>query len=287
MLNQAWLFFRYLLTWLLPCPCWMSVDLRVAFPAQLLAWPQAIGAAGYVAWPIVAVVLLLRGGRRGLLGFGMLYPWLLGLTEMVVVRAQEPFVLYRSYLWMSGLPAVLPAIAPRVAPGVRHGVLAAACVALVPLAAERIGTFASPLRLWDDAVRKSQDSGAPYRERALVNRGELLRGAGQAQAALADYNAALDINPRLAVAYVGRATLFLEQGRPREALADLDRGLALDGGNASALAKRCFAKATLNVGEAEVLADCDRARALDPRDPEVAAIAQRVRRRLAGPRGGG
>ena len=112
--NQGHLFFRYLLTWLVPYPGWMSVDLRTAFPAHALAWPHVAGFAAWLALPVLSVMLLRQGGARGLLGFALLYPWLLALTELAVVRVQEPYVLYRSYLWMSGLPCALPVLLRRV-----------------------------------------------------------------------------------------------------------------------------------------------------------------------------
>ncbi len=279
-LNQGYLFFRYLLTWLLPCPCWMSIDLRVAFPAHLLAWPQSAGFIAYLAYPVASILLLRRGGRLGLLGFGLLYPWLLGLTELVAVRAQEPFVLYRSYLWMSGLPAILPALTAGLAPRVRHALLAATCLALVPPAWNRIDTFSDPLKAWDDAVRKNTDLSAPYAERAYINRGELHRGAGRNDAALADFERAIALNPRLAEGYVGRATLRLSMGQAQAALPDLDRAIVLDARHASAHAKRCAAKVALKRPAAEALADCERALALDPSDPESWTIAGIVHRSL-------
>lgn len=279
-LNQGYLFFRYLLTWLLPCPCWMSIDMRVAFPAHLLAWPQTAGFIAYLAYPLASILLLRRGGRLGLLGFGLLYPWLLGLTELVAVRAQEPFVLYRSYLWMSGLPAILPALAAGLAPRIRHALLAAACLALVPPAWNRIDTFSDPLKAWDDAVRKNTDLSAPYAERAYINRGELHRGAGRSDAALADFERAIALNPRLAEGYAGRATLRLSMGHAHAALPDLDRAILLDARHASAHAKRCAAKVALKRPAAEALADCEKALALDPSDPESWTIAAIVHRSL-------
>jgi tetratricopeptide (TPR) repeat protein len=277
-LNQGFLFFRYLLTWLLPCPCWMSIDLRVAFPAQLLAWPQSAGFIAFLAYPLAAIVLLLRGGRLGLLGFGLLYPWLLALTEFAAVRAQEPFVLYRSYLWMSGLPVIFAALTADLSARVRHAVLGAACLALIPLALNRLDTFSDPLKLWDDAVGKNTDLRAAYVERAYANRGEQYRGAGRADAALADFERAIALNPQLPAGYVGRATLRLSMGQAQQALPDLDRAIALDAGHASAHAKRCMARAAL--GQPQALADCERAIALDPSDPESWTIAGIVHRSL-------
>jgi len=261
----------------------MSIDLRVAFPAQLLAWPQSAGFIAYLAYPVASVVLLLRGGPPGLLGFGLLYPWLLALTEFATVRVQEPFVLYRSYLWMGGLPVILGALATGLSARARYALLAAACLALIPLAWNRIDTFSDPLKTWDDAVRKNPDLGAAYAERAYLNRGEQYRGAGRADAALADFERAIAINPRLPEGYVGRATVRLEAGQPQQALPDLDRAIALDARAASAYARRCFAKSALGWPAEEALADCRQALAIDPSDPETRALDGIVRRRLVKP----
>src|SRR5262249_50269450 len=99
-ITQGWLFFRYLAAWLAPWPGWMSIDMRVPVPSDLLAWPQTLGFFLWLAYPICAMLLLRRGGRAGLAGLGLLAPWMLALTEITVARLQEPFVLYRSYLWM-------------------------------------------------------------------------------------------------------------------------------------------------------------------------------------------
>lgn len=277
-INQGALFFRYLGTWLAPCPCWMSIDLRVGLPRGLLSW-QALGFLAWLAYPAICVLLLRRGGALALAGFGLLYPWLLSLTEFSTIRAQEPFVLYRSYLWMSGLPAALPALVGRLTPAVRNAVLISVCLVLALVARERIETFSTPLRLWDDAVRKNTDPTTPYVERAYINRGELHRGAGEMRAALADFDRAIALNPRIAEGYVGRATVRLDLRRPDEALPDLDRAVELDPKLASAHAKRCFARSYLGYPTAEVLAECALARQLDPGNPEIREIETFVRRR--------
>lgn len=262
-INQAWLFFRYLLAWVLPWPGWMSVDLRTAVPVQLVAWPQTIGFIAWLAYPLAAVALLRRGGRLGLAGLGLLGTWLLALTEMGVVRIQEPFVLYRSYLWMALFFAVLPALFWRVPPRSRHAIVAVACAALAAAALDRLGTFSSDLRLWDDVVRKNGDSRVHLVERGYVNRGLARFDLGQREAALADFERAIALNDRYPDAWVGRASVHLNAGRPAQALADLDRALALDNRYVSAWDKRCVAQSELGRLE-PARADCERAIALDP-----------------------
>jgi tetratricopeptide (TPR) repeat protein len=70
------------------------------------------------------------------------------------------------------------------------------------------------------------------RAATLVNRGILKAAAGNGQAARADYNAALERNPRLAAAYMNRGTLELRDERYQEARADFDQALSLGTANA-------------------------------------------------------
>lgn len=272
--NQALLFFRYLATWLVPWPGWMAIDVRTPFPRELLAWPYAPASVAWLAYPFAAGWLVLRRGRLGLAGFALLWPWLLALTEMAVVRAQEPFVLYRSYLWMAGLPAALPLLASplerHAARGMRS-LAAAAALVLVALAVvthERLQTFSSRLALWDDTVRKNASSNAPYVERGYVARGLAYLDAARFEPAAADFERALELNPRSPDAHLGRATLRLRTGNLPAALADLDRAIALDPRYASAYDKRCVVKMGLRRA-ADALPDCEQAVALDARDDEA------------------
>lgn len=267
-LNQTTLFFRYLLTWLVPWPGWMSVDVRTAFPPQLVAWPQTAGFLAWLAYAAVAAWLLLKRGRAGLLGFGLLCPWLFALTEVATVRVQEPFVLYRSYLWMTGLPAIVPVLAGGLATRWRVGFAAAACLVLVVAARDRLDSFSSPLKLWDDAVSKNTDLQAPYVERAYIARGYIHFDAARIEAAGADFERAVQLNPRSPDAYVARGSLRLARGRLGEALEDMERAIAIDPGYASAYDKRCAVKIGLKRPQ-DAAADCDKAVALDPKNHEA------------------
>lgn len=265
-LNQATLFFRYLATWLLPWPGWMSVDIRTSFPHEIVG-PHAAGFAAWLVYGGAAAWLLSRRGFAGLLGFGLLYPWLLALAEMSAVRAQEPFVLYRSYLWMSGLPAIVPAAVLWIAPRWRTAMLGTACALLVIPAYDRLQTFSSPLKLWDDALRKN-DPAAPLAERAYVARGLVHLDAKRLDAAGNDIAQALAMNRNWPDAWLARGSLHLRSGRLMEARADLDRAIALDPAYASAYDKRCVTVTGLE-GPARALADCEKAVQLDPRNHEA------------------
>lgn len=277
--NQATLFLRYLATWLVPWPGWMSIDIRTSFPARLIGWPHTAGFAAWLACAALGLWLVRRSGRAGLAGFALLFPWLLALTEMSAVRVQEPFVLYRSYLWMSGLPAILPALAPPRMPRLLPAATAALCLVLAALAHERLQSFASSFAVWDDAARKNTDRAAPYVERAYVNRGMALLDAGHYPGAAADFDRALELNPRSPDALVGRGTLRLRAGRLPEALEDFDRAIALDPNYGSPYDKRCIVKVRLR-GPKEALDDCDRAVALDPLNDDAWINRGVVRRAL-------
>ena len=264
-LNQGFLFVRYLATWLAPWPGWMSIDLRPAFPAQLLSWPQAAGFIAWLAWPLIAAALLLRRGPVGLAGFAMLAPWLLALTEFAAVRIQEMFVLYRSYLWMALLPAAIPAVLAGLRRRWAYALLAAAAIALLPPCLDRLGSFSSDLRVWDDAVRKIADPGAPYADRSIRNRGVAYYKLERYAEALRDFDQALALDPGNAKAWLLRGSLHMRAARSAQARADFDRALALEPRNAEVLGRRCVVLLRLQRLD-EALADCSRAAELAPED---------------------
>jgi Tfp pilus assembly protein PilF len=262
-INQGYLFFRYLLAWLLPVPAWMSIDLRLVFPARLASWPQGAGFLAWLVWPVFAAALLARGGRAALAGFAMLGPWLLALPEIVTVRVQEPFVLYRSYLWMSLLPAAVPALVARLTPRWGYALLAAACLALLPPFFDRLGTFSSEFSLWDDAVRKNTDPKAPYVDRGYRNRGVAHYHAGHYREALHDFNKALDLDPRNPKTWQLRGAFYTRFGQDERALTDLSRALELEAGYVEALGPRCVVLMRMQRLD-EALADCTLALELKP-----------------------
>jgi protein O-mannosyl-transferase len=238
-LTQCWLFFKYLWLWLVPNPAWMSVDMREPFAASLLGW-HTLGLAGFLGYFCGAVWLLLKRGSRGLLGFALLFPWILFLTEWSTVRIQEPFVLYRSYLWMPGLFAALPVVFRGFAPKRVYLMLGLVCVLLVPLSLNRLETFSSVLKLWDDAEKLVRGrTGVFGIERIYYNRGTELGQLKRYEEAIADFNKAIATYP-FDYVYGNRATAFYLMGRYQDALRDYDRAIAINPDNANSYYDRAL-----------------------------------------------
>jgi tetratricopeptide (TPR) repeat protein len=250
-LTQSFLFFKYLWLWLLPAPAWMSVDMREPFAMSFLSWPHTLGLVAFLAYPCVAIWLLLKQGRLGLLGFALLFPWLLFLTELSTVRAQEPFVLYRSYLWMPGLLAALPVVCAGLAPKRAFALLGMLAVLLIPLSLNRLNTFSSALLLWDDAEKLVRNKhNMPGVERIYYIRGYELAQLKRYDEAIANFTTAIAIYPGYDFLYCDRATAYYMQGKHQEALHDYNRAIAINSKNPISYNGRALVYRSLGDNEA-------------------------------------
>ncbi|MGB8409172.1 MAG: tetratricopeptide repeat protein [Gallionella sp.] len=231
--TQSGLFFKYLGLWLVPDPAWMSVDMREPFATGLLSWPYTLGMIAFLAYPCLALWLLLKRGSLGLLGFALLFPWIMYFTEFSTVRIQEPFVLYRSYLWMPGVFAALPVLLGRLSRRSAFILLCIVVLSLIPLTLNRLQTFSSTLNLWDDAEKLVRDKRNVFgAERIYYNRGTELGQLKRYREAVADFSTAIAIYP-FDFIYGNRATAYYFLGEYQHALHDFDRAIELDPDNAT------------------------------------------------------
>lgn len=232
-LTQSFLFFKYLWVWLVPSPAWMSVDMPQIFALRWWSWPQLAGFVGFVIYPIVAFRLLLQKGMKGLFGFALLCPWLLFATELSTVRIQEPFVLYRSYLWMAGVFAALPYLCQKLSSKKAAVTLICVAVLMMPLTWLRLQTFSHPLLLWDDAASLVEDTEEKYLglDRVFFNRGTELMNVEHYDAALIDLTKAINLQGyHTDLAYFNRRNVYLQKGKYLEALSDGSRAIELSPG---------------------------------------------------------
>lgn len=262
-LMEGLLFFKYLGLWLLPYVGWMSIDLRAEFPGGFFSWPYTFGFLAFIAYPFFAARLLLRGGNASLAGFALLFPWLMFLPEFSTIRVQEPIVLYRSYLWMLTLPALLPVVAGRFAPRRINIVLTIVVIVLAFSAWNRLETFSDDLLLWNDAVTKYPNDQIPGAERGYVNRGAACTKYRLYANAYADYDRAVAINPKSFVAYSNRASTNISLSRFPEAIADASKAIEINPKYAGAYSNRGVALSRLGQHR-QAIEDHDRALALDP-----------------------
>lgn len=228
MVTQAGLFFRYLAIWIWPDTGGMAIDLRLdPFADWTPAW-IGLKAAGFAAVGLGGVVLALRRGRPGMVGLGVLYVWILFLVEMSVSRFQEPFVLYRSYLWAPGIALALAAVLDVMGHRIALAAFALSCPILLYQAHDRLTTFSSPLRLWEDAAAKLPVGAVPWGSRVLYNlAGEYLY-AGQPGRAIATAERCLAIYPDAQHCVFSRGAIHLQLGEYESALPYLLRAAEID-----------------------------------------------------------
>ncbi len=226
-LTQAGLFFKYCLLMLVPNPAWMSIDMREPFVLTLTAWTSWIGLLFFIGYGVLAFICLLRGGRIGLLGLALFYPWLLYMTEFSTIRIQEIFVLYRGYFWLPGFMLFLPLLFSALPD--RKIMLAGglAALLLIPLSWNRLWVFADNYRLWDDAVQLLHGENRLGAQRIYYSRGYYAaRDRGDWNAAIEDYKRSLQISSAFPPVRLALAGAYANAGRDQEARAEYDHAIA-------------------------------------------------------------
>ncbi|MEW6694578.1 MAG: hypothetical protein AB1371_06450 [Pseudomonadota bacterium] len=267
LINQAWLFFRYGLLWIVPWVGWMSIDMRPPFPLTWYALPYVLGGVALIVIVMVGVwALLVRRGRASLLGLLALIPAILFSTELAFVRLQEPFVLYRSYLWSIAIPPLLAVVITFLFIGrqwvVATGLLLAVGFGFLSFdriaslrderhawgdALEKIdlngppnmfGRWRAPLNLSKDAVVRGGDLGSAYRWAELADRlgapggsakfnmGTVLLSLKRPDAALKYFSLARSEGFDGAPLYYSLGTAYQMQGRASDAFSFYDQALA-------------------------------------------------------------
>jgi len=252
-MTQAGLFFKYLVLWLLPNPAWMSIDMREPFVHSLAQWQSWLGVLGFIAYGTLAIWLLLRKHWFGLLGFAMLYSWLLYLVEFSTIRVQEPFVLYRSYLWMPGL-AVLVSILLIKLPG-RRTMLGFTCIVvlLIAFSWNRLWVFADSYRLWNDAAVLLPNEQVAGADRVLYNRGNASLSAEKWSEAIEDLEKVVELSPEIAPVHTALGQAYFGARRYEESIIQFDASLNLQQNNPEAYLGKGFSYKRLHKNKLAML----------------------------------
>lgn len=225
--TQMGLFFDYARYWLIPDVRTMSIDMRVDFAGNWTSLLIALRLTTFLACPVGALWLLKKGGHYALFGAGLLYSWLLFLTELATIRFQEPFVLYRSYLWAPGL--LLMAIALlTLLPRKVVAVFAAIALPLLYFQAnDRLSSFTDELHVWQDAVAALPDERIPGAGRSYYNRGRVLLQMKRYADSIADMDKSIAMYPKVAQVYGYKGLAALGLKDYALAMANFDKALEL------------------------------------------------------------
>lgn len=224
-LNQIGLFFRYLGLWILPLPTLISVDIRVPFNAELFSASNVLAVLLFFSYLSIGSLLLLRGRILGLVGFSMLAPAVLYCTELSTVRFQEPFVLYRSYLWATFLfiPVALLFRSVNRRLAIILGV--AFLVFFTAMSFLRLKTYSHPVFVWQEAadVFERVEGGAVLGGyRIYYNLGTELMGLGFIDSSISAFTRAIELKPNYGWSWNNRGSAYLSKGDYSAAKTDFE-----------------------------------------------------------------
>ena len=140
-------------------------------------------------------------------------------------------MLYRSYLWMTGIFIVLPLLFGKFRLGIFFPLMLGMMFVLGMGAINRLTTFSAPLLLWNDAVKLAETKRElPGVWRIYENRAIAFLQLNRTQSAYQDYRFALSLAPRSEQKYLyqGLGAAYFQDGRYAEALASFGQALELD-----------------------------------------------------------
>jgi tetratricopeptide (TPR) repeat protein len=229
-LNEAALFFYYGVLWLLPYVGWMSIDMHPPFPLTLGSMPHVLGALAYVALLLASVAALLRKSDVwGFLGLCMLFPSLLFWTELSTVWVQDPFVLYRTYLWAIPVPALIAVLLTGFSPATLYKVAVVLAMGLGAATVERVSSMRNDQTVWTDAIEKNGVQGpanAVGKARPFINRGMDHLKRLELEMAMQDFRAAQALGAAGGQALFAMGMTKHALGRPDDALLLLQQAKA-------------------------------------------------------------
>lgn len=238
--TQAGLFFKYLLLWVLPNPAWMSIDMRETFTSSMSAWQNWFKVISFIAYGAASLKLLLHRGKTGLIGFALLYPWLMFIIEFSTIRVQEPFVLYRSYLWVPGLMLLIPLLIESLS-HTKKIFIFAIMLGLIPLSWNRLWVFADNYRLWNDAALLLKNDTVPGAGRIFYNRGNAELSNRKLDEAILDFKKVITLFPKLDSAHINLGNAYLGRNQYVLALESFNQAIAINAENSQAYLGKAFA----------------------------------------------
>jgi len=225
---QAGLFFDYFQYWLVPDVRFMSIDMRLDVDALWRAWWFFPKAGLYLVCPLISLYLIREKGVKAVFGYGLFYAWIIFITELVTIRFQEPFVLYRSYLWAPGYVLMLTSALYYLSTRKLLMLSIPIIVIFFFLARERLSSLESEGTVWQDAAAKLTSQTIVGSGRIFYNRSRFFMREKRYQEAISDLTKTISQNPSAYYAYYLRGTAYYFLSELTEAEADYDQSYKLN-----------------------------------------------------------
>ena len=258
-LMECSLFFDYFRLWLAPDNSVLSIDIRKSFP---LVWNEIGAITGGISFVLAALIggslILLSPGYR-LEGFGVVYALILFSVELTTVRLQEPFVLYRSYLWAPGFLFFGAGLLRRVPKGFLVVTFLTTLPYLGYLSVDRLQSLVDSTAVWDDAAKKLASDGMPGAFRIYYNRGAQYMKGYNYDLAMADMQKCVILQPEFFGCHLGKALILERRHDYEAALSEVDIALELDKKNPAAWEQKGRLLDFLGIpGASDAYAEADR-----------------------------
>lgn len=178
-INQGFLFFKYLGLVFFPLTQFMSIDMPASFPEHLFSWPQTFGFVCFCLYPLCWFIFY-KKTKNAVVTLAALFPWIMFFSELSVVRYNEAFVLYRDYLWMSLSILLIPYVLYQIKGKIRYAALLAFILFTAYGFHDRLNIFNDEITLWEDAANKikldDKSIFSAYRPYAILSARYILAG---------------------------------------------------------------------------------------------------------------
>ncbi|MBF0104323.1 MAG: tetratricopeptide repeat protein [Deltaproteobacteria bacterium] len=220
-LNQLWLYFRYLYLWICLDVTKMAIHTPMPFATDFFSFPESLGVILFICYLVFALLSLFAGHtRRRLLGLGLIFPVVLFVTELSTVRFHENFTLYRSYLWMWGFFSVLPFFAGLVSRRLFYGGIFVYCLVMLIAMQHRLRPFSDHISRWEDAgkVMDKDYYTIPALYISWGNLGSAYGNAGRVEDAIKSYKRSLEHFPAYQKGWYGLGVVYYNAQKYKEAI---------------------------------------------------------------------
>ncbi len=215
--------FRVLLTYLRLLFFPYGQNLDYDYPVSESLWEPRTFLSLLVHLAILAAALKMRL-RQPLISFGILWFYLTAAVESSVIPIRHVIFEHRAYLPSVGFFIAFSCWLFNMTKTRRNFIylLSAIIVVYSVLTYERNKVWQSPVRLWEDCVKKSPRKARIYNNLAVAYRDE-----GEFEKAYAAFQKSLELDPHYYETYNNMAEMLAQQGKLDQAIELLEKSLSL------------------------------------------------------------